>query len=110
MDTNTQEATERTFFALFNRFEIEMPAECVQDCFHQGSCDAEVAHWHSKGAVDFSRISDESLRAELKEYGAWEPEELEDRGDNEQRVLWIGAGDIQGSEEWAAYLQEGESE
>jgi hypothetical protein len=110
VNTNTQGATERTFFASFNRFEIEMPAECVTDCSHQGQCSGDVEHWHSKGAVDFSHITDSDLQAELREYGAWEPEELEDRDDNEQRILWIGAGDIQESEEWAAYLQEDDSE
>jgi hypothetical protein len=88
----------KTYWATFNRFEFQLPADCVADCHHQGACDADVEHW--QGRVDLSDIPDEALAAELKEYGAWSAEELADRQANERRILWIAAGDIQDGEEW----------
>lgn len=78
--------------AYFERFELSMPAEAAQDCSHSGRCDEDVAYWQRK--IDFTAISDKALRAELKEYGAWTAEELEDRLANERRILWIAACNI----------------
>jgi hypothetical protein len=90
----------KTYWATFNRFEFQLPADCVGDCHHQGDCAADVEHW--QGRVDLSGIPDEALAAELGEYGAWSDEELADRQANEQRILWIAAGNIQDGEEWEA--------
>ena len=87
----------RWFCASFNRFEFEMSEEAVIDCYHQGACDEGVSAW--QGKIDLSHISDEALREELKEYGAWSDEELQDRTTNECRIIWIAAGDIQNREE-----------
>ena len=88
----------KTYWGTFNRFEFQLSADCVADCCHQGDCAADVEHW--QGRVDLSDIPDEALAAELKEYGAWSAEELQDRQANERRILWIAAGDIQDGEEW----------
>ena len=42
----------------------------------------------------FDDISDDALKSELEEYGAWDDEELSDREMNIKRVLWLAAGDI----------------
>ena len=83
----------RWFSASFNRFEFEMSEDAVNECHHQGACDKDVNAW--QGKIDLSHISDEALREELKEYGAWSDEELQDRTANECRIIWIAAGDIQ---------------
>lgn len=80
-------------FAIFNRFEIELPEDCVRDCSHSGACDADVDHW----ATLISRpddITPEKLRAELKEYGAWDANELADDDANWHRIIWLAAGNI----------------
>jgi hypothetical protein len=82
-------------YASFNRFEFAMPDEAIRDCHHQGSCDGEVERWQGSGKINLSHISDDDLAAELKEYGAWDSEELKDRTANEQRIIWIAAGNIQ---------------
>jgi len=41
-----------------------------------------------------AKINPELLRAELKEYGAWSPEELADHEDNLDRLVWIAGCDI----------------
>lgn len=80
-------------WATFNRFEIQLSDECVRDCYHQGACDEDAEYWQKR--VDLSHISDAELAAELREYGAWDAEELADRTANERRILWIAAGNIQ---------------
>jgi hypothetical protein len=80
--------------AYFNRFVVEMPPEAVAACHHQGQCDEDVAYWAPRIKID---ASDEDIRAELKEYGAWDNEELEDTEANKRRIIWIAAGDIKDS-------------
>lgn len=81
--------------AIFNRFEFEMPEQAVEECHHMGSCDEEVSAWQPVLAPNLTHIPDQDLAAELKEYGAWDDAQLQDRDDNEQRILWLAAGDIQ---------------
>jgi hypothetical protein len=79
--------------ASFERFEITLPYRAVQDCHHQGSCDDEVDYWVKH--IDLSHIDPEDLKTELKEYGAWNDEELSDHDENLKRIVWIAAGNIQ---------------
>jgi hypothetical protein len=44
--------------------------------------------------AQLERIDPKVLRDELREYGAWDDQELADHGQNLQRILWIAAGDI----------------
>lgn len=77
--------------AYFNRFEISLSDDCVEACSHSGSCDADVDFWFNKITID---ASDKDIRAELKEYGAWDDEELKDNILNRKRILWLAAGNI----------------
>lgn len=77
------------------RFEFKMPGQAVLDCHHQGACDEDVEYWLPKAREWLKDVSDEDLNAALKEYGAWDEEEREDRDDNIRRLIWIAAGDIQ---------------
>lgn len=81
-------------WASFNRFEFQMPAEAVESCHHQGTCDSDVEYWAPKIERPAS-ITPEILAAELKEYGAWTAEELADDAQNWRRIIWIAAADIQ---------------
>lgn len=82
-------------WATFNRFEFEMPDEAVADCHHQGACDEDVEYWAKRIPCT---IDPELIRAELKEQGAWDTEELADDAQNWRRILWIAAGNIQDEE------------
>lgn len=84
-----------TKYATFNRFEIELPAQCVDDCHHQGACDADVTYWRQRLNL---QIAPELLKAELREYGAWDEEELSDHETNLERIIWLAAGNIQEGE------------
>lgn len=79
--------------AYFNRFFIELPDEAVTDCSHQGQCDEDVAYWVTR-IPQLSELNPSILAMELKEYGAWDAEELADHEANLRRILWIAAGNI----------------
>ena len=91
---------EKLYWASFNRFELRLPGQCVTDCSHSGQCDSDVEGWVEKiraqiEADNFpNKPTPDKIRAELKEYGAWEPEELADDEQNFRRLIWIAAGNI----------------
>ena len=85
----------------FNNLEIEMTLKQAESCSQPGQ-DAEpdvlVLMQDPKIRRQRKKIDPDRIRQELREYGAWEEEELADDEANWQRVLWLGANDI--SEEW----------
>jgi len=65
-------------------------------CSHSGACDDDVAFLITKPYVkkQIACIDPEQLKKELKEYGAWDDEELSVHEDNIRRWVWISAGTI----------------
>jgi hypothetical protein len=84
------------FTSSHGTIEIEMTLAQAQSASHQGQCDADVLalSQHRKIRPQLERIDPEVLRQELREYGAWDEQELADHQQNLQRILWIAAGDI----------------
>lgn len=81
----------KTYWAHFNRFELQLPGQCVLDCSAQGSVDDVVAYW----AERVTKTPDpNSIRFELAEYGAWDDNELADDDANWRRLIWIAAGNV----------------
>lgn len=72
----------------FNRFEIQLPLQCIEDCSGPGSKDEIVGHWAKKLSI---KIDPDLIRAEVKEYGTWNQEELQDNEQNIHRLIWIAA-------------------
>ena len=83
-------------YAWFDRFVLDLPADVVDACSHSGPVDDDVADALLRDDVsaEFDRIDPEDLRAELKEYGAWNDEELSDHEQNRARILWLAACNI----------------
>ena len=80
----------KTQLADFERFTLEIPEQAIPDCSHQGACDEDVEHWQSK--IDRpDQCTVDALTEELREYGAWEDEELRDDDANWRRIVWIAA-------------------
>jgi len=79
---------------------MRLPGECVSDCSHSGPCDGDVAYWVPKikaqvEADNFrNRPTADSIRAELKEYGAWDADELADDEQNWHRLVWTAANNV----------------
>ena len=63
---------------------------------HVGECLAEVSSLVQKKYIkdQLKEISDEELAGSLKPYGAWDEEELKDRGANERRFVWLACWGI----------------
>lgn len=83
-------------YASFNRFEIQLTKVQAASCSHPGQCDADVgALLHvPKVRRMLNRINPDLIRAELKEYGAWNDQELMDMEQNRARIVWIAANNI----------------
>lgn len=78
------------------RIELSMTLAQAKSAAHQGQCDADVRELSKVPAIarQLSKIEPATLRDELKEYGAWDAEELADHDQNLQRLLWLAGGDI----------------
>ena len=78
------------------RIELKMTKREAQSASHIGQCDADVLALSQRPAIarQLAKIDPAQLRDTLREYGAWDDEELADHAQNLQRVLWIAAGDI----------------
>ena len=77
-------------------YTLKLTKQCIDDCTRPGvPADDEVKHWLTdpKVKAQLSRIPADALRAHLKEYGAWDSDELSDHEDNLARTLWIACGD-----------------
>lgn len=83
-------------WATFERFELEMTMEQARSASHPGQCDEDVADLCKNPKIrrQLAKIPDDKLAAELREYGAWNDEELQDRETNELRIVWLAAEDI----------------
>lgn len=78
------------------RINLEMSKAQARSAAHSGSCDDDV-QWLSQQPDIVSQldgIDAAQLASALREYGAWEDDELADHDQNLQRLVWIAAGDI----------------
>ncbi len=78
------------------RIQFQMTWGQAESVSHSGECDEDVLELSKVPAIaePLSKIEPAVLSAELKEYGAWSPEELADHPQNLQRLLWLAGGDI----------------
>lgn len=78
------------------RIELQITKRQAGIGSHQGQCDADITDLLTVPTIQrqLDKISPELLREELKEYGAWEEEELKDYEQNKARILWLACGDI----------------
>ena len=79
--------------ACFNRFVIEMPEEAAMACSHTGDCSGGVTFWAPR-ITRPAECTAAALQSELKEYGAWNEEQLADDAANWERIVWVAACDI----------------
>lgn len=74
----------------------ELPPDCIVECSAPGPADAAVDYWLSRPEVRevIMRAPADDLRDYLRDYGAWDDEDLEDDETNRQRLLWLACGDF----------------
>ena len=82
--------------AVFDRFEIQMSLKEAKSASHPGPCDEDVDALLKlpKIAKQLDKIGHDRIRDELREYGAWDEEELANWEDCKARIVWIAAGNI----------------
>jgi len=78
------------------RIELNITLRDARAGSHPGPCDADIAALRAVPYIrrQLARIDPAALRAELREFGAWDTEELADHSANIARILWIACGDI----------------
>ncbi len=64
---------------------------------HPGDCESDVSYLRQLPSIrrQLAKLSPELVAEELREYGAWDSEELSDHDQNLTRLLWLACGDIQ---------------
>ena len=75
---------------------LQLTKAQAESMSHSGRCDDDVSHGRTIPAIrrQLAKIDPETLVRELREYGAWDAEELADHDANLTRILWLAAGDI----------------
>lgn len=77
---------------------IELEEWIIDSSPMSGSCDnfiEEIIANEEEVISELNSLDKEQLVKELREYGAWDEEELADHNQNLRRILWIAIGDIQ---------------
>ena len=82
------------------RIEIKLTADQAIQGSHPGPCDLDIAELRQDPQIaeQLAQLKPETLRDELKEYGAWDEVELADHEANLDRILWIACGDLMDQE------------
>lgn len=83
-------------YASFERFELKLTKDQTLTGSHPGPCDDDIEALLKIPAIkkQLDKIESAKIRDELKEYGAWNDQELSDDGQNRARILWIACGNI----------------
>jgi hypothetical protein len=78
------------------RIELQIPLRDALAIHKPGPANAAVLALSQRPTMrdQLSKIKPNVLRAELREYGAWDDAELKDHAQNQQRLLWIAACDV----------------
>jgi len=73
-----------------------MTRKQAQAASHQGQCIDDVRELLNDRKItrQLETIGPDKIRDELREYGAWDDEELANDLDNSERIVWIAAGNI----------------
>lgn len=71
--------------------ELNITKKDAESVDHSGDCEEDVKALLQKPYIQrqFKKLNPESIKKELKQYGAWDEEELEDLEQNKIRLLWI---------------------
>lgn len=79
------------------KIELNIPEHVIPMGYHTGQCDADIAtirQTETELEAQLQTIPHDVLVAELREYGAWDEDELSDHDANLDRILWLACGDL----------------
>ena len=86
------------FISSSGLIQFQLTMEQAHKGHHQGHCDADIKEMtvsDKEVIAALSEIDPATLRDELREYGAWDDNELADHTANLERILWLACGQIQ---------------
>jgi len=84
-------------YALFNRFQLQMTRAQAESATRPGvDASHDVAALRRVPAIrrQLAKLAPVAVAAELRDYGAWTDEELNDHDENLTRLVWSAAGNI----------------
>ena len=83
-------------YAKFERVDLHMTRAQAESAAHAGRCDEDVESLATLPQIarQLRRLDPDAIRAELREYGAWDASELADDEANQRRLVWLGAASI----------------
>jgi hypothetical protein len=78
------------------RIELNIKMKDAHIGSHQGQCDEDISYLLTVPYIkkQLEKIRPELIAECLKEYGAWDSQELSNHEDNLSRLLWIACGDL----------------
>ena len=78
------------------KIELQITKKQAQKGYHSGQCDQDIAELRQIPAIkrQLAKIDEAVLVDELKHWGAWSDEELQNHGENLYRILWLACADI----------------
>jgi hypothetical protein len=84
------------FTSSCGRIELQITLAQAQACAHPGDNEPAVNWLRQEPKIrrQLAKIDPEALKRELREYGAWDDEELADHDQNLTRILWLACHDI----------------
>ena len=76
--------------------ELKLLMKHAREVHHPGDCEPDVLRVMQLPYVrrQLERVDSKKLRDELRGYGGWEEEELQDHQENLKRLVWIAGCDI----------------
>lgn len=79
-----------------SNIEIEMSLTQANSASHSGSCDDDIAELLFDPSIisQLMTITNDELKEALADYGTWSDDELNNRDENEARLIWLAASNI----------------
>ena len=89
------------------KIEIKITKNQALKCYHSGRCDQDIAELRQIPAIkrQLAKIDKAVLINELKHWGAWSDEELQNHEGNLDRFLWLACADIVEAYCWGDKMQ-----
>ena len=81
---------------IYDGMELNITKKEAQQGYHSGQCDADINALKNVPRIkrQLNKLDPVKLAAALKEYGAWDDNELQDFETNKERILWLTCAEI----------------
>jgi hypothetical protein len=84
----------KTYWAVGNYTEFKLTKRQIDMVSHSGDCEDDARQVIKEIRKQLDRLSPESIKNELWDYGAWDDVELRDHEMNLVRLVWTQGGQL----------------